>query len=45
MATTPEAFFDIQDKNNLSKALSKEAASETNEFGMPTDPSAVKKRY
>lgn len=31
--------------DNLSKALSKEAAAETNEFGMPTDPDAVKKRY
>lgn len=31
--------------DNLSKALSKEAAAETNEFGMPTDPSGVKKRY
>jgi len=31
--------------DNLAKALSKEAASETNEFGMPTDPTATKKRY
>jgi len=31
--------------DNLSKALSREAAAETNEFGMPSDPSGVKKRY
>ncbi len=31
--------------DNLSKALSKEAAAETNEFGMSSDPGAVKKRY
>ncbi|MEK9766272.1 MAG: hypothetical protein VW274_07310 [Thalassolituus sp.] len=29
----------------LAKALSRETASETNEFGMPSDPSGVKKRY
>lgn len=32
-------------EGNLSRGLSQEASAETNEFGMSSDPDAVKKRY